>query len=438
MTFIANLGYTFGLPQSVNLDTSILASSTMPSFQLQRRKLGKYPYLKHRMFDPQLYLAGLDAAESPKHCTYLASYPWFGVRNLPEYDSEIQKQKDWNDEIKSKIAAVWPRHSPNTPGEIDVFSRDCVTFQDRLGCDQIILPSPLSTDVNSDYSEELAWLDAGLDYVEYLRTAHGLSAPVLSTLALADVCLRYLAPSSNSFLDLIVDNISARDVDGVYIVVEQGSETAMERQCGNTWVLQSILHLVHEFAVNAKIKVVVNYLGMFGLVCEAAGASAWASNWYKSLYRLRLADKLAGGRVYPSFWSHSSAADIHMDTEFDRIVSGGGLNLIADRTIASSGLLEAARQNRKAAEIPAWQYRQGNGEAAREHFLLSAINAEREHSGFDGQQRRDYVHQWLTQAVKNSAAVARILGTEPPPRTQVQHVQAWLTAFEGYRRDHNC
>ena len=392
-----------------------------------------FPHLKHRLFDPQLYYAGLDPAESREYCATLASYPWFGVSGLAEYHSSTQIQAEWRKDALERINDVWTSAPPTDVNVIAGAVRDCIEFQRRLGCWAIILPSPLTSNPGSDYAMELTWLDSALDYI---RSKEQLNAPVFATIAITDTCVRNIDPHDNRLLGVILDTVSARKIDGVYIVLEQGSETSEERNCGNTRALRSILHMVYLFAKDCHLRVGVNFLGPFGLVCEAVGAEWWASGWYKSMYRLRLADKIGTGRAFPSYWSYSTAADIHLDYDFDKITATGLLNRIADKTSASSVLLAAADRSIPVRNVPSWEYRQSNVEAAQEHFLLSAINAERTHAKYSGVARLNFVGKWLEQAMKNANDVGRVLGLGA--KTKMQHVQAWRDAFIAFRRDHRC
>jgi hypothetical protein len=340
MSFWLNVGYRFEAPSSIVPDGSVLLCSAMPMHQLERRRIDKrYPHLRRRLFDPQLYLAGLDASESSEHCAKLASYPWFGVRGLVPYDSGLQNQKGWMATARARIPSLWSHNAPSDPATVRASVRECIEFQKRIGCESIILPAPLTADPATDFSQELVWLDSAL---ERAREA-GVSVPVFATVAISDICLRYSEPGVNALLALILDSVSAREIDGVYLVLEQGSETADGRHVGNVRTLSSILHLAYLFATDCRLRVIVNFLGAFGLACEAVGAEGWASGWYKSLYRFRLADKLAGGRSFPTYWSYNCACDIHLERDFDVLNEEEFfLDRIADRTEASSGLLLAA------------------------------------------------------------------------------------------------
>ncbi|WP_420645421.1 hypothetical protein [Candidatus Leptofilum sp.] len=333
MAFYANLGYRFKAPNKTEvpllLHGSIILSSAIHMDQLvRRRNLEKqYPHMRRRLFDPQLYLAELDANESSGHCAKLATYPWFGIKDLDRYQSSIQKQSDWKKEIEKDIVKLWPRTTPTDPEIIKNSVAECIDIQCRLGCQAIILPSPLTQNVNSNYSRELVWLDAAIDYVAKAK----IRLPIYATIAISDNCLRSTEPFSNTLVDLILDTVSAREINGVYLVLEQDGAPNETRHCANVRVLRTILHMVHIFHHDCQIKVAVNFLGQFGLACLAAGADLWGSGWYKSVYRLRLRDKLGEGRARPSYWSYAAAMDIHLKNDFDVLNKTGAINTIIDR-----------------------------------------------------------------------------------------------------------
>lgn len=432
MSFYANVGYGFRIPDSVKPAGSVLICSAMPAHQLLRRRIDeRYPHLRNRLFDPQLYLAGLDAGASPGHCANLASYEWFGIRGVQSFDSGQHTQPQWKKQAVAAIPRLWTGSAPNAPKLVAKLVRACIDFQIRIGCGTVTLPSPLTSDPSTSYNDELLWLDAGL---EYMTTLGSPRPPALATIALADVCLRYSDPAKNSLLALIIDVVSARGVDGVYLVVEQGSEPTDTRQCGTKRTLWSVLHLTHAFARDAGGTVAANFLGPFGLACEAAGATWWASGWYKSLYRVRLADKLAGGRAYPSYWSYPSALDIHLERDFDAIAKAGRLTRFVDRTTACSGLLQAAARGTSVGRVPSWRYAQANVAAAAEHFLLSAVQSEDALQRHAKEAQLDAVEEWLRGATANAGVLSKLLGRDH--KTKIAHVQSWFDAFTAYRRDH--
>jgi hypothetical protein len=433
MPFYANVGYKFQLEPSIHPNGSIIPASTLAMHTLERRRFdSRYPHLANRLFDPQLYLAGLDPAASRKVCTKLATYPWFGISGLRPYDSKEQTQTQWKKASEARIHKLWPKVAPADPAVIREAVRQCIEFQVRIGCSSVILPSPLTIDPGTDYSAELEWLDAGLDYA---RQEHPISVPVFATVAVSDGCLRFVDPTQNALLDLILDSVSARAVDGVYIVVEQNAEPSEARHCGSSTTLLSILHLTHLFAHDARVRVGVNFIGFFGLACEAAGAEFWASGWYRSLLRCRLADHMEGGRAFPMYWSFPAALEVNMASDFDQLVGAGILGAIQDVTPASQGLIAAARNGRSAQSVPTWRYAMSNIGAAQEHFMISAVNGETELVGLPEAGKLHFVTRWLTDAAQHATQIGNTSGMGG--RTRTGHVQAWLDAFTAFRRLHS-
>ena len=233
MSYYATVGYSFKLPSGVEPEGGVILASSMPAPQLLRRRFDKrYPHLKRRLFDPQLYLAGLDAHASRRHCAILGSYPWFGVQGLGSYDSSVQNLSEWRKLAEKKIPSIWPDSPPTDPAVIESAVGQAIDMQERLGCEALILPSPLTIAQSSDYTTELGWLDGGLRAVP-----QDTELPIFASVAISDVCLAYVDPVENGLIEAIVDAVSARGVDGVYLVLEQGTEPSDARLCGTTRTL---------------------------------------------------------------------------------------------------------------------------------------------------------------------------------------------------------
>lgn len=430
MSFLINLGYKFALPEGVIPDGGLLLASKIAKHSLERRKLAKTPFLSTRFFDPQLYMATINAYECSDDCVKLSSYPWFGTKNVQDYESKELNQKQWKDNAKNTILDSWIGDTPSSPNSVREMVKDCIDFQCQLGCCGIILPSPLTFDFGTDYSLELLWLDLGL---EYARSAD-IKLPLFATVAISDSCLRLQDPTSNQLIQLVLDAVSAREVDGVYLLIEQGNERQDTRYIANSRTLQSALYITHVCANVCRLRVITNFFGPFGLVLEAAGAEAWASDWYKSLVRFRLGDipKPATAISWPSFWSYPLISDINLESEFETLVNLGFLSRIIDRTPASESLFRGISSGASVSQIVDWRYSKANVAAAMEHYELSAIRAERMHSNYSGTERLDHVEKWLGDAVNLASQVRSVL--RQPIKTKLDHVFAWRDAFINYRR----
>lgn len=436
MALNLNVGYHFKSPAIQHLHGSIILASAMPIHQLARRPfarknfLTKNPHLQNRLFDPQLYLAELDVHRAPRPCAKLGSYPWFNA-GLDEYSSGELSQKDWMGNAAENIADQWLGGAPSDDANVENAVRATVDFQMEIGCRYIILPSPLTKDPATSYDVELSWLERGINYAKSVAA----DIPIYATVALQDQCLNFAEPKNNTLLEMIADQVTARGVDGVYLIIEQGSEYDDARNCGSTRTLQSVLHFVHLVSQPGGTKVFVNSLGAFGLACLAAGASEWATGWYKSLYRIRLADIGSDGRVVPTYWSCPVATDIHLESDFDQVVKNNHLGTIETVTEASTGLHDAARRGIPVSRVTEWEYKLGNKNAPTDHFLNAVASFSHELILLPTPQRIQRVSDWLDTAATNAAQLRTVLGAGS--KTKLNHVPAWASAFAQYRRDHN-
>jgi hypothetical protein len=102
----------------------------------------KYPHMKNRLLDPQLYLAGLPAVTCRKACVNLASYGWFLSSGLQAYDSSKQSQSEWKNEAQARIHRGWKGNAPLTDQELSKSIMSCILLQENLGCEALILPGP--------------------------------------------------------------------------------------------------------------------------------------------------------------------------------------------------------------------------------------------------------------------------------------------------------
>lgn len=436
MPLYINQGYQFSKTDIDGAEGGVILGIAMPMHQLMRRKIDhRYPLLQKRFFDPQLYLSGLEAHSSKKHCVTLSSYPWFGVDGSDEYDSSQMTQKEWKDDAKESIAERWTGVVPDQPDIIDHAVQQAVRLGVHLDCEGIIIPSPLTQDPNTDYAAETLWLESGIKHGRAL----GDGRPVYATVAIQDLCLLFIDPSSSALLEIIADTIVSRGYDGAYLVVEQSSEAQDTKHCERTRTLESVLHLVHVLSEYAGLSVFVNFMGAFGLACVAAGAETWATGWYKSMYRLRLADKIGSpdkfAQSLPSYWSEALAADIHLKQDFDQLAFSGMLAPLETETFVSSELLRAARAGVPVSSVPDWAWTQSNVSAAKDHFRLAVADFDQRMQSLSPTDKRDSIQKWLEDASDAAARVSAALG--PNMMTKLGHISGWASAFSSYRRNHD-
>lgn len=427
--FYYNAKYKFALPgQSPSgIAGAIIAASAMPSGQLARRDFRKYPYLQHRLFDSQLYLSSLDPNVSAKSVVNLASWPWFCPNAVPEYDSGTHASvKHWKELHANTLLQSWSNRLPSDPQAIRSAARAAIQAQLALGCEMVILPGPLTTIATQQFATETEWIDAGLEVCRALKVA----APVLATVAISDAVLRGVSPPQNPLLHTITNQLSARsDLAGAYIVVEQASETGYV--CTSRDTLLSLLLLIDDLIRGAGKTALVNYVGTFGAVASAVGASVWSSGYYLSQRRLKLADfedKIA--RAMPRYHSLKLAGDVGLQVDLEHIYEQFGDRILTD-TNDGVTLQQALAAGTYPGSAPEWEYAQSNITAAAGHYnevafrlgQLATLNQDR---------RIETVQRWLEGAVAWSGNLQRI-GINQSSQTELVHQAVWLDAFRAWR-----
>jgi hypothetical protein len=415
----------FRMEPPVNtIDGGVVIPAGIAAPVLLRRNLEKrYPYLKRRLIDPQIYLSGLNAKICEKTCINLMSYGWFG-NHLEPYDSEKLTQKEWKEKAREDVIKFWRGSPPIDEQEIKTSVETCLNNQAVFGCEMIILPAPLINEAR-DVSSALTWLDSGLSVAKRMR----LEVPLLATIAISDNCLRGFDPWSNAILDNLLDQVTSREVHGVYLAPEQASEDNYYYTHPNT--IGSILRLVDGLKAGGLHHVHVAFAGVVGLLALTAGADTWSSGWYRGERRLRLADfEKREGRAYPAYYSHSLAAEIHLDSDLDNIVEAGMLSRIGDETPASTQLLRALSSKHKVTSVADWQYRQANVTGATEHFIFAMIRETKKLSTMTPDQRLQYGEAWLKMAAQLAYDVSRL--GEFSDRTSLNHQHTWLQAYSKF------
>lgn len=393
---------------------------------LIRKDINKqYPYLARRLLDPQLYLVKLDPYSCRKKCTYLATYPWFPRKPFTSFNSGEHNQREWQGKLEEKVHELWIGQLPKTVKEIEQTILSCLQVQADLGCENYILPSPLTVDQTTDYSIELQWLDAGLKVSKQINNNKG----VLATIAISDSALRLIEPWENELIDLIIDQVSSREPDGAYIVLEQSNEQGY--YCTHHNTVGCLLRLVHGLKTAGLKRIVVAYTGTAGFLSLLAGADTWSSGWYKSERKLKLTDIEDGdGRAYPAYYSHSFASEFNVENDLDHAYKKGLLPAIQELTSASDLLLAALKSGKKVSKVAEWEYRPANVTAAKEHFVSAAINRTAEIANLSKGELFTYGLNWLENAKSLAEIISKLDNRHP--RTEVNHQSSWHKAFKTF------
>lgn len=397
--FLLNLGYKWTFANLDGLHGAVLLACGNPSARLVRdHPGGEFQTL---LFDPQLYLSGLRVEGRVKVCARLASYPWFQLKGVPEFDSSVSKRGDWLSQVKDLVAREWTGQPPADPSDA---ARRAIEFQVSMGCTAVVLPSPLLEE-REDEAETLgAWLDAALTVADELEIAQ----PQLATVAVSEAALNSSAFEPGGLLEAIVDQVSARSgLDGVYIVVAQ-TRAAFHPFETSKEVIRAYWQLVHQFSgIPAMRQIVTNYADLGGFVALGLGATAFASGQSSSLRCLNIEAFLdeGGGKAMPQFYSHKTATEYLTERHLDRIVAAKLVRRIEDETEASAALIAKLRAGGSAAELPHWAESQNNLGAAQQHYLQRLVAEGGRFRKTRPADRLDAVVEWLESAEGNSLVV---------------------------------
>jgi hypothetical protein len=419
--------YQMTLPDTVDgVAGGIIMPANVSYHSVSRRPLEKkYPHLRRRMLDPQVYLSELNAASCRTACANLASYGWFPLTREFPFDSSAQKQSEWRRAVADTIETAWTSKVPNGDAAIDDCIRRCLTVQLQLGVEALILPCPLTQDINSSFDVELEWVERG----RAMSQAIAPDMPALASLAISDVALRGPEPSANALLDIILDQLTARGIEGLYLVPIMASEDSYYFTHPNT--VGALLRLCNSLKAGGVRRILVSFAGTAGLVCLAAGADGWTTGWYRSQRRMRLSDfEREEGRVVPAYYSHPTGGEFHMESDLDHVAAAGFLDRIEDTTAASEGLLRALKEGRSSNTVPEWRYSLGNKTASIEHFLIACARETAALGALGDAEMQVSVQRWLAAAYGLSADLQRVGPFNA--RTALSHQYGWLRAFERF------
>jgi hypothetical protein len=426
--FFVTAKFQMKLPNGVTgVDGGIIMPSKVAHPTVERRDLARtYPHLATRFIDPQVYLSTLNVGSARSTCANLYSYAWFPGPAMGAFDSSQQSQRDWKRDATQEILQLWQGRPPTSDTEIEDCIRRCVDVQLRVGCAGIILPCPLTSEPHSRFEMETHWAETGLAIAQRMAPDHSRYVSV----ALSDRCLRGVDPWRSVLLDEVLDQLTAREPEGIYLLVELANEDAY--YIGDPNTIGSILRLCDGFKRGGIDDVIVAYAGTAGLLALAAGADAWTSGWYRGERRMRMSDFYSEeGRSYPAYYSHPLAAEFHMEQDLDNAVAAGFLPRIADATPASAGLLQALQQGRGTAAAAEWTYRVQNLEASKQHFFTACVRETAALAALDEQKRIDATLGWLEDATKLANDLFKAVGRFNA-RTSLSHQHSWWTAFRTY------
>jgi hypothetical protein len=407
-------------PTATTIPGSIIAASSISAVDLERRKFGNYGHFKKKLLDPQLYVATVDPALDPDIVARLAAYPWFHGEDVPKYKSgEHGTRTAWKKKHKGSLVSKWTRTVPTTPDAIRKAARAAVEFQLKLGCDGILLAVPLTTIADQTLQAELDWIEAGIQACADLK----VQCPVYATVALSEAVL-HVPALKNPLVHALSNYVASRaELAGAYIVLEQTEPSSYFWNSKDP--LMALLVLVDDLVRGAGKKVIVNYVGTFGLVANAVGAEIWSTGYY--LMQRRFSLKGMTGIARPRYHSLALAGDIGVKEDLARIRNAGLLDKLMTPTSADAVLRTALANGKDPGSVPEWKYSPNNSSAAQEHYLQIVSETGAKLDTMSPAQRQDWVRKWLIEAVKLVDVIEQkeLVGMA----TDTSHQKVWLDVF---------
>lgn len=416
--FLYNVGYHL---HNVVSDGVIFLASGRHS-EAQRRRVTDFavPDGAWVLFDPQLYLVGLDGKSCAKTCAHLVTYPWFGV-DVPEYSDAYVSETEWFKDVQASLR--WVPTIATHPVDIRATVEECLRFQDEVGVTHLIVPTPLIETEGDQFSCQLKWIEAGLDL------GHKFQQPLFGTLAIMDHLLSHISPLKNPLLTNILDNLTTSRLDGLYILVCH-EDSAADRIL-NVNVAESLL-FISETTHSHGQQSIVNFADDLGYACLAAGSSAFASGYYRKQRRMSFSDFIdtGGGYRLPYFYSHRLISDFLPDAELSKIANARLVRYFhSDRTPESQPLLEAHTARLRATSVPDWQERRNNDATAIQHRARLLSTKTNELAAIAADERMENILTWLQDAEAFRTLVNRKLDAEPA-RDDGRHITIWRKAVE--------
>ncbi len=422
--FLLNLGFKWSFTSLDGLRGTVILPHANSVNRLVREHPGEFQTL---LLDPQLYLSNLKVEHRTKVCARLAGYPWFGIPDINEFNSEDQKRNEWEKKVRERIKNLWLGHPPD---DIERAAFTAVEFQAKLGCTSIILPAPLVYEREDEGATFGKWIDSGIEAADELEIAQ----PILATIAISDDTLNESAFTEGGFLESVIDQITARnEIDGVYIVIAQ-TETPTHPFEITDKVVRAYIHLVLE-SLRCGIKnVITNFSDLIGFVTLGIGATAFASGPSFSLRSLNLESFRddGGGIPLPSFYSHKVAAEYRTESDLKKIAEHQLFRRIVDETETSQPLMEALRSGRSASDLPSWAESHNNLHAAHQHYIERLIIEGNRLKKTRPRERYETILDWLESAEANALFVHKRLGIERLGRRP--HVDHWLQIIDEVKK----
>jgi hypothetical protein len=422
--FLYNRGYQKTI-DGVKPHGVIINASSIYQPSLSRRD-STYSSLNILLFDPQYYLsANLDRHTSQSTYLKLATYPWFN-QNPPEYNSDEIKLKDWKKQLPNNPSCIITY--PENDTDIKCRIKRCLSFQDSMGCSHLIIPVPLARTREEQFTEQLRWIKLGIEY------KHTFTKPIIATLPFSEKVLSEIAFENNDLSQTILDYLpTIEELDGYYIAIEKETETM---HIANTILARTLLELCYNLSKYNKF-VCINFVDIFGIVCLAAGATAFGGGYTSKEKRLFVEDFVdrTGGYQYPKFYSNILLGDFYSERDLNKLVDLDLINYIyRDKTNYSASLIRAFKNRNTAKDVPEWEEKNNNVSTATRHRIENIVNLTNNIDSTNNLSTKlDFVYYYLEDAQARMGNINyRNTGNDQLSENG-DHINIWLHALKDFR-----
>lgn len=425
--FLLNRGYSTKIDSDLSVNGLILSASGVNMPALERRSLSN---LKIKLFDPQMYFPIELNSTCKTTFNKLATYPWYNP-SYPIFDSQEINLRDFTKQLEKKQTHCSVSH-PNSVNDLKHRIKMCIDFQVSIDTSHIIFPTPLITDAEDEFTEQLAWINASLELCANIKK------PKLITVALSDSILINKPFESNSLIQTILDNLTAfDDIDGFYIVISRSSTNTNITEKN---IVQTILEFSYILGHLMDKEVFLNFIDNLGFLGLAAGASYFASGYTNKERRLNFDDFIdssSGGAPLPHFYSYKLIGDLFSDRDLSKIRDARLLKFIADDiTDFSENLYNALKNNIDIENITDWRESRNNVTKAKLHRTELLHKKVSELMSLDFNDKIKNTLSWLQQAEINASYLENRFKNDPISE-DFRHITVWRNCFENFIEKYN-
>jgi hypothetical protein len=414
MRLFYNVGYQRSLPDQDVLDGVVAHTAAVDS----ARPTAELAFSGEILFDPNVYLWGLDCEDAARTCAYIATYPWSTIE-VPTLDAFDGKRREWiNLGVLPAMETHWP---PSIPADLKKMVHACLQWQYDAGATILIAPAPLITQVHEGLTEYARWLAAAASQ------ATQFDRPVFMTVAFSEVCFPQV---QEGLLDLLSADMS---LDGSYVVMET---THTSPYVASPGLAEALLEISYHLGHRQGREVIINYADTFGLACLAAGATGIVAGYGLKYRRFSLSDYSGGGGgPYPRFASLRTFCRYLASADMERIRDEDLLSEFdSDTTPASKSLLQALSSGKSANDVLRWETERNRTAAAKAHYVQRLRRAVDEITSLDNVKSRVGRMQKLMLRADSMNSLLRETFNDEPLDEDGAHVRLWRHALSNFAR----